>query len=466
MKKNIFILDCSENGIFKNFIKNAHFNVIGCIVFNKNEKEYCLQHGIKYVFTSEEIDFLSELDLFNFSLIEDYRPTQRKVEFGMMRSLNSNMLIANKYYNALCLFEKIFKDNKIDCIFTNCIPHGYIPETILLDMGRKYQIPTYCIFPVTMQYSCIIRYDTKKNVQVSNPIAKEEVTQDVFNKNKNSYQVENINHKLPKRIQKIFHNIGGQITIDILSCLKRLNPRIQMGFYQTRLIEKIYSLYRLGEMKRFYKKNSVIPDYTQKYIFYAIHFEPEAATGVICDLQNQLTIIQLLAKSLPDGWLLYIKDHPHQYNINNILDHYYLTNIHFFKDRDFYEEVLKIKNVRLITLQTQSEDLLQHAQAVATINGSIILESVTKNKACITFDNYLMPITQSKLFSNIHVFQNLQRLKEYFTSSKYQQKMSNEEIDSGIEKLRYYYFNHHIMGGGDLTIMETIIKDLKNESNA
>lgn len=459
--KNIFILDCSEKGIFKDFINESYFNVIGCIVFNEEEKQYCKQHQVNFVFTLKEMDFLSELSSFSFSLIEKYRSTQRKIEFGMMRSLNSNMLIANKYYNAICLFERIFKDQKIDCILTNCIPHGYIPETILLDIGKKYQIPTYCIFPITASYSSIMRYDKKTNIHVTNPITEEEVIQDVFNKNKTSYQAKSINEKLPKKLQRSIHKIGGQITIDILSCFKRLSSRIQMGFYQTRLIEKIYSLYRLKEMERFYKKNAISPDYSQKYVFYAIHFEPEAATGVICDLQNQLTIIQLLAESIPEGWLLYIKDHPHQYNINNIIDHYYLTNIQFFKDKDFYQEVLKIKNVRLISLQTQSEVLLQHAQAVATINGSIILESVTRNKPCITFDNYLMPITQSKLFSNIHVFQNLEELKKYLASNQCISYMSSKQKELGIKELKKYYFNHF---QDSLVIMQTIQKDLQGNA--
>ena len=51
-------------------------------------------------------------------------------------------------------------------------------------------------------------------------------------------------------------------------------------------------------------------DKHQKYVFYAAHFEPEAGTSVIVDLQNQLSVIQMLSHSLPKGWKLYVKRTP------------------------------------------------------------------------------------------------------------------------------------------------------------
>lgn len=135
--KNIFILDCSDDEIFRDFIDSDFFKVIGCIVYTQQQKEFCLQNHVNIVHTLEEMDFLMDLESFDFGLIDNFRSTQRKIEFGMMRSLNSNMLIANKYYNALCFFKRIFDTFNIDCIFVNGLPHGYIPETILLDFGKK-----------------------------------------------------------------------------------------------------------------------------------------------------------------------------------------------------------------------------------------------------------------------------------------------------------------------------------------
>lgn len=178
--KNIIIIDTDELGLYKKFIHSDEFRVIACIVFYEQDKQYCLESGVKYVLTLEEADFLRHIDNFSFTLINTYRATQRKVEFGMMRALSSNMLIANKYYNMLCWWEEIFHTNTIDCVFVNGIPHGYLPETTLLDMAQERKIPAYCTFPITSTYSCIMRYDTKSNIHVSHPIDSKLVTAHLF----------------------------------------------------------------------------------------------------------------------------------------------------------------------------------------------------------------------------------------------------------------------------------------------
>lgn len=235
-----------------------------------------------------------------------------------------------------------------------------------------------------------------------------------------------------------------------------------MGFYRNmRIVEKLYSYYRLREAKRFYQKHSIKMDPQQKYIFYAIHFEPEASTGVIADLQNQLTIIQILHQALPKDWLLYLKEHPHQYDINNILDHYYLTNIEFFKDIRFYEEILKLKNARLIDLHTPSKELITHSYATATINGSIILESLLSQKHCITFDNRIMAITQRQ-FNLIHSFQNFKALREFIHSL---QKEGERPIDADLEDLAQYYFDHS-SNNKNQNIIQSIFNHLQLEGLA
>lgn len=206
---NAFILDCSGTQLFKDFIENHDFNLKGAIVFSEEEKQYCLKHQIE-TRTLEEMDFLQDyLQYLNFPLIDTFRATQRKIEFGMMRSLNSNMLIANKYYNALAYFHWFFSNFKIDCIFVNAIPHGYIPETILLDMGRQLQIPTYCLFPVTSQYSSLIRYNQMQNIPIAKPISPDIFAKQIFNKNKPSYDTNHINAPMKNKLLKQLIHRGG-----------------------------------------------------------------------------------------------------------------------------------------------------------------------------------------------------------------------------------------------------------------
>lgn len=256
---------------------------------------------------------------------------------------------------------------------------------------------------------------------------------------------------------------GGAIALDILSAIRHPRLTVHMGFYKNmRLVEKIYSFYRLKEMKRFYAKHAVDIDEHQKYVFYAAHFEPEAGTSVIVDLQNQLSVIQMLSHSLPKGWKLYIKEHPHQYDINNVREHFFLINFQYFKDKSFYEEVLKYDNVVLIKADVSSQQLLQHAQAVATINGSIILESVNNAKPCITFDNAIMPITQSNLFNNIHIFSDIPRLQSFLKSIETHHFTFSVPNDALYKKLAQFYFYN----SEPKVILESIIADMQpNKKN-
>lgn len=208
VKKNIIILDCSDKEVFKTFIHSKHFHVVACIVFSLEQKQYCLEHNIQAI-TLQEADFLDGIDYIDFELINSFRDTQRKVEFGMMRSLESNMLIANKYYNALGYFYHLFQNHTVDCVFVHGVPHGYIPETILLDMATKRKIPAYCTFPITSSYSSILRYDKKYNLKVTSPINNQEVLAHLFDKSKPSFKQEIFKTRLNSQIKYLVHKGGG-----------------------------------------------------------------------------------------------------------------------------------------------------------------------------------------------------------------------------------------------------------------
>lgn len=457
--KNIVLIDTDEIGLYKEFIHSDDFNVIACIIFHEKDKQYCIESGIKHVLTLQEADFIQHINNFSFELINTHRDTQRKVEFGMMRSLSSNMLIANKYYNMLCWWEEIFRTHTIDCVLVNGIPHGYLPETTLLDIAQSLKIPSYTICPIIKNYSSIMRYDTKNNIRVSHPIDTKSLTAHLFDTVKH-YCNDNVIHKILhyRKILIWIHKWGGAVALDIAHCIRHLTLSISMGFYNNmRLVEKLYSFWRLKEMEKFYKKHAISFDNTRKYIFYAVHFEPEAGTGVFVDLQNQLTIIQILHSCLPQGWKIYIKEHPHQFDINNVREHFYLINFQFFKDKSFYEEILKFDNVVLIDYNTPSQQLMLNSQAVATINGSIILEATHYAKACVTFDNAIMPITQSRLFDNIHIFQSVSKLRDFFNQLDKEELTFTQPTPEQYQELTQFYFDH----SKPEIIVQSILADLE-----
>lgn len=119
----------------------------------------------------------------------------------------------------------------------------------------------------------------------------------------------------------------------------------------------------------------IVPN--EKYILFMLHYQPEATSapwggGIY---SNQIIPIRILAKSLPEGVLLYVKEHPIQSHIG--------------RDPLIYSYLSKINNVRLISKEIDSNLLINHAIAVASLTGTIIIESVTKGIPAIAFGNSL-----------------------------------------------------------------------------
>ena len=74
----------------------------------------------------------------------------------------------------------------------------------------------------------------------------------------------------------------------------------------------------------------------EKYFFYPMHLEPEAVVLYLGDgiYENQIKLIQNIAASLPAGYYLYVKDHPHEYAYRDVTD---------------YKRLMQVPNIRLLS---------------------------------------------------------------------------------------------------------------------
>lgn len=132
-------------------------------------------------------------------------------------------------------------------------------------------------------------------------------------------------------------------------------------------------------LRRFYSRHAVIPQYSQPYIFFAMHFQPERTTSPMGGLfEDQLCAIDILSKAVPAGWTIYIKEHPRQFYTR------YLKTRHY-RDINYYRRLLEYKNVKLVKLEEPSESLIRDAVFTATITGSSGWESLLNNKPCMLF---------------------------------------------------------------------------------
>ncbi|MFA6106243.1 MAG: hypothetical protein WC745_01070 [Patescibacteria group bacterium] len=137
---------------------------------------------------------------------------------------------------------------------------------------------------------------------------------------------------------------------------------------------------KLGKnFRKEYIEVQIQPDWNKKFIYLALHYQPEAATsplgGVFVD---QLLMIKNLAYALPDNWVIYVKEHPVQWLISGL-------NYTSFRYPGYYKSISEIKNVKIVPIDTSAEELIEKSEAVATITGSAGREALLRKKPVIIF---------------------------------------------------------------------------------
>jgi hypothetical protein len=110
------------------------------------------------------------------------------------------------------------------------------------------------------------------------------------------------------------------------------------------------------------------------YIYFPLHNTNEYSTQVQGTMWiDQLVIIEALAKSIPVGWKLIIKEHP------SIL-------FHRIRPMDFYKRVKSYPNVELIPTDTNTHEVVTRCQMVVTIVGTTGWEAIMRGKPVINLE--------------------------------------------------------------------------------
>ncbi|MBD3426538.1 MAG: hypothetical protein GF409_04850 [Candidatus Omnitrophica bacterium] len=115
----------------------------------------------------------------------------------------------------------------------------------------------------------------------------------------------------------------------------------------------------------------------QKYIYYPLHTSPEYSTQFQGTMwMDQLYTIELLAKSVPFDWVVYVKEHPA-----------ILTSR--VRPKGFYERLERLPNVKLAPIYADTHNLIGEAEIVSVVTGTTGWEAVQRGKPLITFaDNF------------------------------------------------------------------------------
>jgi len=117
------------------------------------------------------------------------------------------------------------------------------------------------------------------------------------------------------------------------------------------------------------KYEKINPD--EPYAFFPLQLEPEVSLLLLASwATDQRHIIKQIAKSLPVGYKLYVKEHPQMVS---------------YRPMSYYEELKKIPNIILIDPRINSFEVIKHAKLITTITGTVGWEAILLKKPVITF---------------------------------------------------------------------------------
>jgi len=167
---------------------------------------------------------------------------------------------------------------------------------------------------------------------------------------------------------------------DIVTAYKKGNHYAlsQVGTKFDLIIYRIKGFFVKRKLQKVYDNFAIFADLTKPYIYVALHYQPEKTSspeaGVFVD---QWLMINMLSSTVLSDWTIYVKEHSSQFS----------NKLYGEQGRrsDFYEKVRALKNVNLINRHTNSFDLIDNAKAIATLTGTVGLESVIRSKPVFCF---------------------------------------------------------------------------------
>ncbi len=149
-----------------------------------------------------------------------------------------------------------------------------------------------------------------------------------------------------------------------------------------------------------------ITDYKEyKKLLFPMHVEPEATLLYFSpEFSEQITIIQEIAKVLPENYVLCVKEHPAQYG--------QLRQKEFKKLRERNSNIIYISD-DTSSNQSNSHSLLKSVEAVVTITGNTGLEALINNVPAIVFGDVFYSAHKS-----IHRIKRFSELRDILVNDR------------------------------------------------
>ena len=355
------------------------------------------------------------------------------------------------------LFENIITEPKPDFFITKeTIQHK---DYLFSELCKKNGITVLTLHESLLGYRSAISQESHTFDFVDNLQNTEYLHEDFksiqeflksFNKSKqvNDYKDDYISSRL-KRIQAarsfLFSKTDNEHTH--FTYYGRTTHKVLFNELKTSLAKK--------RRKNFIDKNFLY-DFNKEhpFIYFPLSIDQERSLLLAAPyFTNQTEIIRHIVKSLPVGYKIFVKEHPHQVFRN-------------WRTIEEYKEIMGIPNVHLIHPSVNPKKLYDSASLVISVGGTSGFDAAVHGKPTIIFSDY-----GYKILSSVYRVEKIEDLPKIIINalkksvdprdvSKYVNLLVSNSFDFDLYQYYIDEFNHFFFGG-NLADVEIPIEKMK-----
>jgi hypothetical protein len=283
--------------------------------------------------------------------------------------------------SSLLFFRDILEKEKPKMILMQT-PGENVSNVLLYELAKKINIQTF--MPMDIHYKNHIHISSNnKNTEISNKL---KIIENDFEKSLPSYDKEFIKKQNYGDILKTISSFDPSMKSSsqkIKHYIRRMSNKLEPIYLNTgktklRLIQnRVHNNFEVKKRERFLDKYAEKTLENEKFIYFPLQSEPEASILMNTPFySNQINLIEVIAKSIPINYSLYVKEHP-------------LQKIKLWRSIDDYKKIKNIPNVRFLHPNVNAQEVLEKSQGVISISGATGFEALFHHKPVILFgDEY------------------------------------------------------------------------------
>jgi len=279
--------------------------------------------------------------------------------------------------NSILFFVDILERSKPKLVLTQPIGEN-ISNLLLYQLAKKMGIQILMPNFLHMK-NRILMSNNLVGMEISDQFKK---IMENFNNSLQTYDGEFIKKQDNTEIVNIISNYNyNAITFSqkINHYIKRLSHDPEplyhnLGKTKSKMLKhRFQNYFEIRKRKRFFEHNSIKTIEDTKFLYFPLQTEPEATVLTYQPFySNQIALVENIARSIPIGLTLYVKEHPIQITKG-------------LRPIEDYKKIISMPNVKLVHTSVASQNLISNSQGVLAISASTGFEALFYKKPIIIF---------------------------------------------------------------------------------